>query len=163
MEKIRQWAMVLCTAAVAISVVQLAAPEGKTAKAFRCLTSLFFLVCLISPLRTGKTTKDSFYFNDKWEETLSSGQELSEKVDEQILALGLENLEKTAEEMLNEKGINAEKILMHGHFTQEGGISINSAEIILPLAQKDKADFAQDLIREAFRIPVHLTINEEIP
>ena len=60
MEKIRQWAMVLCTAAVAISVVQLAAPEGKTAKAFRCLTSLFFLVCLISPFRTGKTTKDSF-------------------------------------------------------------------------------------------------------
>lgn len=48
---IRIWAAAVCAAAVAASVAQLAAPEGKIQKALRCVIGLFFVCALWRLLR----------------------------------------------------------------------------------------------------------------
>lgn len=53
MQAIRIWAVAVCAAAIAASVAQLAAPEGKVQKALRCVIGLFLFAVLWLPLQKG--------------------------------------------------------------------------------------------------------------
>ena len=53
MQAIRIWAAAVCAAAIAASVAQLAAPEGKVQKALRCVIGLFFVCCIMAPFAKG--------------------------------------------------------------------------------------------------------------
>ena len=58
MEEIRQWAFGICAAAVACGLTQMILPKSSMQRVFGITSSVFFLVCLLSPVALVPLTLD---------------------------------------------------------------------------------------------------------
>ena len=125
MQAIRIWAAAVCAAAIAASVAQLAAPEGKVQKALRCVIGLFFVCCIMAPF--AKTTKD-----------------LSQEVLHQTADGFSRNVKQIVEKALSARQIFPEEISVSVHVGENDDIYISSIVIQL---EKEMRSHSQEILQ----------------
>ena len=136
---IRIWAAAVCAAAVAASVAQLAAPEGKIQKALR----LFFVCCVMAPFAQGLSLSVGNFETgiDVQEQTAES---LSQEVLRQTADGFGSNVRQIIEEALSAKQIFPEEISVSVHVGENDDIYINSIAIWL---EKDTLSNTEEILR----------------
>ena len=140
---IRIWAAAVCAAAVAASVAQLAAPEGKIQKALRCVIGLFFVCCVMAPFAQGLSLSVGNFETgiDVQEQTAES---LSQEVLRQTADGFGSNVRQIIEEVLSAKQIFPEEISVSVHVGEDDDIYINSIAIWL---EKDTLSNTEEILR----------------
>ncbi len=140
---IRIWAAAVCAAAVAASVAQLAAPEGKIQKALRCVIGLFFVCCVMAPFAQGLSLSVGNFETgiDVQEQTAES---LSQEVLRQTADGFGSNVRQIIEEALSAKQIFPEEISVSVHVGENDDIYINSIAIWL---EKDTLSNTEEILR----------------
>ena len=103
MEEIRQWAFGICAAAVACGLTQMILPKSSMQRVFGITSSVFFLVCLLSPVALVPLTLD-----------ITTQEEFQQEAD-----------------LLEDMGVEYRKIYINVHEDGEGGISISECEVEL--------------------------------
>ena len=130
MEAVKDWVVGVCAAAMVCTLLDLLLPRGKTEKAAKLVTAMFFLCAMLVPVASGWKELD-------WEDVTEAGgeglsmEELEKKVGEQVLEVSGRSMEESVAKALRESGIEAEKISVRMHIDREGYISMERTDIFL--------------------------------
>ena len=123
MEEIRQWAFGICAAAVACGLTQMILPKSSMQRVFGITSSVFFLVCLLSPVALVPLTLDIT--------TQEEFQQEADRREEQQKDAISESVRLAAADLLEDMGVEYRKIYINVHEDGEGGISISECEVEL--------------------------------
>lgn len=147
MDAIRIWAMAVCAAAIAASIAQLAAPEGKVQKAMRCVIGLFFVCCVMAPFAQGITTPAENLTNRE-EPQMKSEYALTQEIARQTADTFAENVRQIVTDVLADRQIFPEEIQVGVHVDEDSGIHINSLEIQLATEDFSSKEEILQLVKE---------------
>ena len=131
MDSIRQWAFGVCAAAIACGITQLILPKSSMQRMFTITCSVFFLSCLAAPVMLGPITLD---IQDDYQiqmEIQERTQRLHFAVEEDYHQTATESIRKAAAQILEEMGIDYNKIYININTQGQNGISISECEIEL--------------------------------
>lgn len=143
MQAIRIWAVAVCATAIAASVAQLAAPEGKVQKALRCVIGLFFVCCIMAPFAKGLSFPSGDYAigTDITEQTT---KDLSQEVLHQTADGFSRNVKQIVEKALSARQIFPEEISVSVHVGENDDIYISSIVIQL---EKEMRSHSQEILQ----------------
>lgn len=131
MEEIRQWAFGICAAAVACGLTQMILPKSSMQRVFGITSSVFFLVCLLSPVALVPLTLDITTQEEFQQEADRRADRLRLMVEEQQKDAISESVRLAAADLLEDMGVEYRKIYINVHEDEEGGISISECEVEL--------------------------------
>ena len=129
MEEIRQWAFGICAAAVACGLTQMILPKSSMQRVFGITSSVFFLVCLLSPVALVPLTLDITTQEEFQQEADRRADRLRLMVEEQQKDAISESVRLAAADLLEDMGVEYRKIYINVHEDGEGGISISEFEV----------------------------------
>ena len=161
MDAVRDWALTVCTAAVAGSLVRLAAPEGATQKVLNLTVSLFFLCALASPVLTGAFSGEFTPPPFEGSAAQYNTQALEEQMQRQMEQSFKSSMEQAVDALLREAGAEPLEIFININTEGQGGISITEVRVTLPaLMQSRSAELTKLLLEKTGQNPV-LTFADE--
>ncbi len=133
MDGLKSWALAVCAAAVAGGLVQLLAPNPSSGRILKVVVSIFFLCVLISPLLGGVSLDMDFSVLDyQPEQTQEIAQRLEDSMDSMVINNATEQLKQAITSCLSAYQVENGKITIIVNTNENGSISINEIEIILP-------------------------------
>ncbi|MGN0172787.1 MAG: hypothetical protein ACI39E_08390 [Acutalibacteraceae bacterium] len=133
MDRIREWAIGLCTAGIGCSLLHLLCPSGSLQKLFKTLTAVFFAVCLLSPLQAIPHLFENMSIQLSTQEPDGT---LAEKTQEQITSLINEKLTEQARQLTAKYGITVKKVEVKRDTSREDNIYIERITVTV-----DKQDY----------------------
>ncbi|MEG1760821.1 MAG: hypothetical protein RR115_01530 [Hydrogenoanaerobacterium sp.] len=163
MDALREWALAVCAAAVAGSLVCLLCPAGEAAKAYKVTVSVFLLCVILSPVITGVLGSDWGYADI----SLNSKAEENTDVLNAMVEAQIENdFYSTVKDFVNSKlaEINAvpEEIYINVNTNDESGIFIKELTIVTCQNDKNKQAEITALLSDSLGIkPVFKLKREE--
>lgn len=150
MNTIKQWTLAVTLSAIACTILETLAPNGKFEKIIRLVLGAFMLCAILFPL---KGAIKNINFNlDKNTSFADSNEGLKNKVNEETQKNSKENIEKIIKEMLKEKNIEVKKINIFMDMKEDNCISISKAEIYLSGNDEKKKEEVVKLIEKTFGI-----------
>lgn len=160
MSIIRIWAAAVCAAAVAASVAQLAAPEGKVQKALRCVIGLFFVCCIMAPFSQGLS-----FQNQDFEPAMAFAEQTTDRLSAEILRQTADgfagNVHKIVEKILSDRQVFPKEIGVSVHVEENDNIYINSITIRLEETVSNKEEISQVVQEQTGITPEILEESEE--
>lgn len=145
-----------CIGVVAVGLVTMLAPTGKMEKPMKMLIGFFLIAVLVSPFISGKS------FDIQWD---FSGQEasagLKDTAGSQMTALAEESVKMKIGVILDRCEISGSKIELKMDISEDGGISIRQARVLLPEKEMEKAKEARSMILTELGIDVDVIQREE--
>ena len=123
MEEIRQWAFGICAAAVACGLTQMILPKSSMQRVFGITSSVFFLVCLLSPVALVPLTLDITTQEEFQQEADRRADRLRLMVEEQQKDAISESVRLAAADLLEDMGVEYRKIYINVHEDGEGYFS----------------------------------------
>lgn len=130
MDELKNWAFSLCCAAAAGSLLSLLAPESSLGKVCRFAIRVFFLCCMILPLR--QLGSFLHVLPELQADAAFSAQGVVDVVTSQVKNSVAASIEQEVARCLEEEGINFKKVNVDVHVDKDGGISINCIRVLLP-------------------------------
>lgn len=133
MTALREWAAMLCTAAMICTVLQLLLPERGASPMMRVMLSLFFCCCLFGPLRELKTTDWSALLPPitAGDDEQALRQTYHRAVQQQADAA----LRQAVDRVLADTEYYVEKISARWTETEDGSIYLSGADAYLSVEQ----------------------------
>ncbi len=151
MEGIQAWAIALCAAAVACSLLHMLTPKNGLGKIFRMLLAAFFICCLITPLLSLKGMLP-LELEDLPDSASSSA--LQERVNEQVLRQIDASLLRVTNDTLKNYDIQAEKVEAKTDTSADGGICITQIVLYLDKQNIRNAVTAKQILENRLETPV---------
>lgn len=139
MQQIGGWILGICFAALACTLLEMLFPGGNMQKSARLVIAAFFLCALIVPAASGlKGLKASDFMPDvQVDASLSEG--LASTINGQLLAAAQKNVERLAQNALQEIDLIPEKIRVTMDTGEDNSIVINKTEVWLDQEDKTRA------------------------
>lgn len=145
MDAVRDWAIGLCLAAVACTMLQMLGPKGGMGRIFKILIAAFFICCLCMPLLKLKSLENLTL--PQLDGAVSSDQ-LQEQVNSQLSRQIDVSLKKVADETLENYGITAAKVAAETDTSEDGGIYITRITLYLDKQNIAKAIAAKQVMEQ---------------
>lgn len=159
MEGIRQFATMLCVAAVSCAVLRMLFPGGACDGVLRLVLSAFFLLCLFGPLR-GMDMPDvgsiALFLESETENTQLRGT-----VQDAIETSVADNLTAVIEAELHRREIYPIKLFINVNTNESSSIDINEVSITLSEKDGDRAGEVRDYVQGELRLPCEVSVNGE--
>lgn len=148
METLKQWAVGVTMASFSGGLIYMLSPRGKMDRAVRCAVSIFILSVFIAPIFGGATAVPDFDISDPPPVSSAMGAEVSE-----LLAREAETLLVGAiRGELEGLGAQASSIRVEADIDSEGGIYIETVEVILTRGSACGAAQAEQRLEAALGI-----------
>lgn len=155
MMAVRDWALTVCIAAVAGSLVRMAAPEGATQKVLNLTVSLFFLCALVSPVLTGAVSGELTVPDFEQSEAQYNTQALEEQMQRQVEESFRGSMEQAVDAALREAEAVPLEIFVNINTEGQGGISITEVRVTLAAHEQSRsAELSQLLLEKTGQKPV---------
>lgn len=153
MDTIREWAASICITLVATSIFSMLIPHGGMEKVMKFAVSAFFISCLLSPFWSGLPSLG-------WEAEAAIQTDyssISSQLNEQVVRLSEANLRRVISDILDEKGIEAEKITPQVHILDDGSISITKVVVELAGDENKNVQSVQELLEQETGLETEVT------
>ncbi|PWM41007.1 MAG: hypothetical protein DBX66_00410 [Clostridiales bacterium] len=156
METIRQFAAMVCVAAVGCCALRLLLPQSALEPVLRVILSAFFLLCLLLPLR-GISLPEFSAGSALFEGEVAGGQQqLSERLREQVEQAAGDNLRTVIDEKLKKFGISGTNIGIKIHTSTAGSIDITGVELMLPQEYAHLSEKARAYVEDELELPCQI-------
>ena len=153
MNALKQWATMLCVAALGCTALQQVIPKNGTGKLFRLVIATFFLCCLMVPILkiTSQISLDTQFLPD----TVIS-QELDNKVTEQLKKQVERATERVVAEALDNRHVAAKKIRVNTDTRENGSIYIQHIDIFVDKQHVPAALVAENVLEKQLDTEVNI-------
>lgn len=145
--------MILCVAAIAITLIELLMPSGKMEKTVRFALGAFMICMVASPLLS--------LFNDI-DFNFESSEDVALNIDESISSdtyeLAKDNIESLVTTLLSQNGISPKKVEVSMDINEDTGIDISKIIIYLDKGQEALAQEAKSLCENNFSIETEVIL-----
>ena len=153
MTELKQWAAMLCLAALGCTALQQVIPKQGTGKLFRLVISTFFLCCLMVPVL--KITCQLSLPAQVLPDAIVS-EELDKRVTEQLKRQVESAVELVAEEALNNRQVVAKKIKVTTDTRENGSIYIQHIDIFVDKQHVPAALVAENVLEKQLDTEVNI-------
>ena len=152
MNVLRDWASAMCGIGIGCAILSSLCPAGRMRRTFGILTSVLYLCCMLSPVKTlvGLVTER---FSLSEEASVSS--ELSEEVDAQAEAVLTQTLLGDAVERVGETA-TVKKVTLCRDKTRTDRIYIERVRITLDREDMAVASAVRKTLEQAWGVPVEV-------
>ena len=135
MTGLKNWALLLCTAAVACGLLGILLPQSTSGKAGKMAVSFFFLCCLLSPLRSGLGNLSlDLSFLEETEEQWT--EELEQESQQLAYSIAQSHILELIQTRLEQREIIPLTLSVDTQETETG--ILLTARLILPAEDKDR-------------------------
>lgn len=135
MNQLKDWALLLCAAAVACGLLGILLPRSTSGKAGKMAISFFFLCCLLSPLRTGLGNLSlDLSFLEETEEQLA--EELEQEARQLAYSMAQNHILELIQTRLEQQEIIPLALSVDAQETETG--ILLTARLTLPAKDKDR-------------------------
>lgn len=152
MEEIRQFASMLCIAAVGCCMLKMLLPESTMEPVLKVVLSAFFLLCLLTPLR-GIAPSLSAAPALLEGQASPSTQSLTQAYNRQIEKAVADNLEAVISAKLEGMGISGANICINVNMDDGGRIDITGVEIAVDGEYAPRAREIEDYVTRELELP----------
>ena len=139
MQAVREWAVGMCDAAIAVAVVKVLTPSGSLEKSVKTVVSVFLLCAMILPF-CGEKSASQRYISTKFDEAELTEQALTDEVSRQTA----QYLKKSIEKILEKNGISYGDVVIDMELKDES-VSVRKITVINP---DTDAQTVQTIIRK---------------
>ena len=146
MTTLQNWAAAMCSAGIGCALLHMLCPAGKMRRVFSVLTAVFFLCCLLVPLKTIVSMATEWFALP--EETIVS-EELTEEVNAQTEAVLADVLLADAMERLGDTA-TVKKVAVVRDNTRADGIYIERVRITLGKEDRPAAQAVRATLEKAW-------------
>ncbi len=150
----------LCMAAIGCQALRLLAPRGALEKPLRLILSLFFLLCLLSPLQGEISFEPPRQALE--EGARPSMQRLSENYRSLLEQAVGENIEKLIRARLEKMGAEGTNIRINVHAGEDGSIDISEVMITLSEASAGLAEQVKGNLEKEMELPIKVLAGSEV-
>ena len=157
METIQNWAMTVCVTMAGAAVFNMLLPGSGLKKMAMFTINLFFISSLISPLILHPPTFDF----DIITSDVTQNEELSTVVDDQVITLAENNLNKEVGQILAQNDFAAEKIETTIHIEADNSISITKLKIWIRREQQSNQSAIAQLVSKEEGVQPEIVLTEE--
>lgn len=159
MSQLREFASMLVAAAVGCCALKMLLPEGKLEPVLRVLLSIFFLLCLMGPLRRLPSLPLAV---PSFQAEYSSVQgSLAETYHTQLVQSVKGNLCAVIEARLKKFGIEGTNIEINVNMDEQGRIDINGVQISLPQQSASLKGQVESYVEGELELPCKVRIAGE--
>lgn len=162
MSQIKEFATMLVIASVGCCAFKMLLPESAMLPVLRTVLSVFFLLCILTPLR-GISLKLPDAPALQSERTPGS-ERLQDTYRQQLEASVQKNVTKVLEVRLEHMGIDVQgtNIMINVHADEDGSIDISGVELILTQQDASRAQEAQRCVEEELSLPCKVSVMGEV-
>lgn len=152
MNQIREFGSMLCVAAVGCCAMKMLLPENTLEPMIKTVLSIFFILCLLLPLRGMPLPQVDLELLE--EETASHSEKLQDIFSRQLEASVEENLRQVIKARLKKLGVEGTKLEINVNTDEEGRIDIKGVELFLPQEYQSSAQEIARTLQEELELPV---------
>ena len=152
MSGFRDWAAAMCGVGIGCALLSMLCPDGRMRRVFGVLIAVFFLCCLLSPLKTlvGLAT-DLFALPEK----SAVSQALTEEVAEQTTAILEQALFEDAVRLVGDT-VTLKKTVVCRDNSRSDSIYIERVRVTLSREDRVEAPSARMTLEKAWGVPVEV-------
>lgn len=145
MSLIKTWAAAICSASIALAVLEGLLPHKSTARSAKLAAALWFILAVISPLTALKDNAGDLSFDYKAVQPSDDIQ----SADELVLSQASTNLENELNELLSANGVEALDIEASVNISQDSGIYCDSVTVTLAENDAESSLLVSAIVNEA--------------
>lgn len=160
MAQARDFASMLAAAAIGCQALRLLAPRGALEKPLRLLLSMFFLCCLLSPLKEPLSWQPSGQMFE--EQTGAHIQRLQDSYSSLLEEAVRQNIRRVVEARLQKMGAGGTNILVNVHAGEDGSIDISEIIVTLSEASAGLAGQVKRELEAEMELPVDVLTDPEV-
>ncbi len=145
MSSIRTWATAICSASIALAVLEGLLPQKSTARAAKLAAALWLILAVISPLTGLNDGTDGFELD--FEAAYAPGDIQSS--DELVLSQASLNIENELYDLLDANGMRALDIEASVNISPSSGIYCDSVSVTIAEEDAASSPLVRDIVLEA--------------
>ena len=158
MGAIKQWATAICFVAVAVSIVEMLIPNGKTEKIMRLVLGCFMLLAIMLPLKNGLSGIAPKF---KKHDPLTDYSEFSKNIQDQSVNSIKSSLNSIIENSLKEKKIVVKKVDIFMDTNKDNCISIKKIKVFLKKNDENKISAAKEILEKKLGLPTEVLTGDD--
>lgn len=152
MTQLQEWAAALCTTGIGCALLHMLCPAGVMRRVFGTLTAVFFLCCLLSPLRSLLTVvSDVFAFPAETEVPTALSEEVSEQAETILSEVLLEDARGRLTDTATVKNVTVCR-----DNAREDGIYIERVRVTLDKEDRAAASTVRTVLQQAWGVIVEV-------
>ena len=162
MSSVKNWAQMLCIAAVGCGALMFLLPGLEKNKLFRLAVGAFFLLCIASPLKDFDSL--SLPSPQLSSEALYDSQEAAQQLERDLaLAQAKESIEELVRQNLEDIQVEAKNVEVQIHMDKANNISFIEAHVLLSGEDAWRASEVRARLEERLGVSCTVSVEETMP
>ena len=154
MNSVQSWISIICISAIACTMLEFMAPNGKMEKIVRLVFGAFMIIAIISPMVDTCFNMDINISSRK--NVLSSRTNFSDKIYEQSLDIASENIKKIVMDELKVMKVKSKKIDVIMDKEDKDCISINKVKVYIDNMKPTEKEEVRKKLKEKLNINIEI-------
>lgn len=153
MSGVQEWIGVICISAIACTMLEFMAPNGKMEKIVRIVFGAFMIIAIISPL-VDTAINVNFKLDNKDLNKASSN--FNQKICDQSIELASNNIKKIVEDELNRMNLKSKKIDVIMDKEDKDCISISKVKIYIDNSMLKNKEEVRNKLKEKLNLNIEV-------
>lgn len=155
MGAIRSWALIICFASIACTMLEIITPNGKMEKMMKLVLGVFMICAIITPLVTTFRNIDINFKTNNYEDDL---EEYKNKFDTKMNEIAIDKIKDLTLNELNLINIKPRKIDVFMDMKDKDCISIKEITVTLDKKNLNKQEEVKKVIEEKLGIKTNIIV-----